>query len=153
VLPKKPPGSFVPATRDLSREEYLALYNPDSPQGSVFYDILASKGLSVARGLSLIIMNYMDAYTMDLERMEECSMFVTMPNGALIPFCSYQLTDCAGRRVYPPWCIEGAEGGVSWDDQHRLVDETPASMKQEPGDQPVVSRFTDDTPANQESDA
>jgi uncharacterized radical SAM superfamily Fe-S cluster-containing enzyme len=104
-------GTFLvdglPITRDLTSEDYHALYNPASPQGSVFGDILARKGLSAAaaRGLSLIIMNYMDAWTCDLERMEECSMFVTMPDGRLIPFCSYQLTNCAGKRLYPPWGV------------------------------------------------
>jgi hypothetical protein len=101
--------AFIPVTRDLSREDYLKLYNPDSPQGSVFLDILESKGISTDRGLSLIIMNYMDAYTTDLERMEECSMFVTMADGRLIPFCSYQLTDCSGERIYPPWGIQPDE--------------------------------------------
>jgi uncharacterized radical SAM superfamily Fe-S cluster-containing enzyme len=115
--PLRPPAAHravVPVTRGLTREDYLGLYNPDSPQGSVFGDILARQGIPTARGLSVIIMNYMDAYTMDLERMEECSMFVTMPSGALIPFCSYQLTTCTGARVFPPWNIPGSEGGVSW---------------------------------------
>ena len=94
---------YQPVTRDLSRQEYLELYDPASPQGSVFIDIVAKRGLSPQRGLSLIIMNYMDALTMDLERLEECSMFVTLPDGRLIPFCSYQLTDCRGRRIYPPF--------------------------------------------------
>lgn len=107
-------STFTPVTRNLTREEYLSLYNPDSPQGSVFLDVAACKGLSLDGGLSVIIMNYMDAYTTDLERMEECSMFVTMPDGALIPFCSYQLTNCAGERVFPPWNIPGAEQGVNW---------------------------------------
>jgi uncharacterized radical SAM superfamily Fe-S cluster-containing enzyme len=98
-------NGYIPVTRDLTREEYLALYSPDSPQGSVFYDIVYKKGLSPECGLSVIIMNYMDALTMDLERMEECSMFVTMPDGRLIPFCSYQLTNCSGQRVFPPWGI------------------------------------------------
>jgi uncharacterized radical SAM superfamily Fe-S cluster-containing enzyme len=108
---------FVPATRDLTREDYLSLYNPDSPQGSVFLDILEKRGTPTARGVSLIIMNYMDAWSVDLERMEECSMFVTMPDGAVIPFCSYQLTDCAGKRVFPPWNIPGGEHGVAWEQQ------------------------------------
>jgi uncharacterized radical SAM superfamily Fe-S cluster-containing enzyme len=114
-------GTFLldglPVTRGLGREEYLALYNPASPQGSVFSDILARKGLApgAQRGLSLIIMNYMDAWTCDLERMEECSMFVTMADGRLIPFCSYQLTNCAGQRVYPPWAMPtDTSGAVSW---------------------------------------
>lgn len=109
--------AFVPITRDLTREEYLELYSPDSPQGSVFLDIVARKGQSYRDGLSIIIMNYMDAFTADLERMEECSMFVTMPNGALIPFCSYQLTNCSGERVFPPWNIPGGEAGVDWSKQ------------------------------------
>jgi uncharacterized radical SAM superfamily Fe-S cluster-containing enzyme len=109
---------YLPVTRGLSRDEYLALYNPDSPQGSVFGDIVARKRLSPERGLSVIIMNYMDAFTMDLERMEECSMLVTMPDGRLIPFCSYQLTDCAGQRVFPPWGMPTDErGAVDWSER------------------------------------
>lgn len=124
---------FIPITRDLDYREYLASYDPDSPQGSVFGDIMAKKyllsphdpldplstsGSSSQRGLSLIIMNYMDAITMDLERMEECSMFVTMPDGRLIPFCSYQLTDCLGKRVYPPWGMQvDKRGAVHWDSE------------------------------------
>lgn len=107
-------STFVPVTRGLSREEYLSLYNPDSPQGSVFLDIMENKGISTARGLSILIMNYMDVYTMDLDRLEECSMLVTMADGRLIPFCSYQLTDCSGERVYPPWGKEPHE--LSWGD-------------------------------------
>jgi uncharacterized radical SAM superfamily Fe-S cluster-containing enzyme len=109
-------AAFVPATRDLTREQYLELYNPASPQGSVFLDILARRGVETKNGVSLIIMNYMDAWTMDLQRMAECSMFVTMPDGSIIPFCSYQLTDCAGKRLFPPWNIAGAEDGVEWQD-------------------------------------
>jgi len=95
----------------LTLEEYQELYDPDSPQGSVFWDIALRKGLSCEGGLSLIIMNYMDAYTADLERLEECSMFVTMPDGALIPFCSYQLTNCSGERVFPPWNLTDGWNG------------------------------------------
>lgn len=96
-------SGFVPATRDLTREMYLEGYNPSSPQGSVFLDILAKQGVKVESGLSLIIMNYMDAVSMDTQRLRECSMMVTVPDGRAIPFCSYHLTDSAGRRVYPPW--------------------------------------------------
>lgn len=97
-------SGYIPATRDLTPEAYHAGYNPDSPQGSVFLDILAAQGKPVSDGLSIIIMNYMDANTMDLERLRECSMLVAVPDGRSIPFCSYHLTDGAGKRVYPPWC-------------------------------------------------
>lgn len=112
-------GRLKPVTRDLTRQEYLQLYNPNSPQGSVFLDVMVRKGLNPAGGISLVIMNYMDAYNADLERLAECSMFVTMPDGALVPFCSYQLTDCRGQRLFSPWCIPGAENGINWDEyQH-----------------------------------
>ena len=84
-------------------EEYHGGYRPDSPQGSVFRDILAARGVEVESGLSIIIMNYMDAVSMDTQRLRECSMMVTVPDGRAIPFCSYHLTDAAGTRVYPPW--------------------------------------------------
>ncbi len=100
------PSGFYPATRRMTMEEYREYYSPDSPQGSVFFDILWSKGIYVRDGLSIIIMNYMDAVSMDTQRLRECSMMVTVPDGRAIPFCSYHLTDTSGRRVYPPWCKE-----------------------------------------------
>lgn len=100
------PSGFYPATRAMTTEEYREGYSPDSPQGSVFLDILSKKGVEVKSGLSVIIMNYMDAVSMDTQRLRECSMMVTVPDGRAIPFCSYHLTDSAGRRVYPPWCKE-----------------------------------------------
>lgn len=100
------PSGFYPASRRMTWEEYAEAYSPDSPQGSVFLDILDKKGVEVSTGLSIIIMNYMDAYSMDVQRLRECSMMVTTPSGLAIPFCSYHLTDESGRRVYPPWCKE-----------------------------------------------
>lgn len=98
------PSGFMPATQIISKEEYAQAYSPDSPQGSVFLDILDGKGIKVSDGLSVIIMNYMDAYSMDVERLRECSMMVCVPDGRAIPFCSYHLTDSSGKRVYAPWC-------------------------------------------------
>lgn len=97
-------SGFYPATRRMTMEEYAQGYSPDSPQGSVFLDILYNKGVEVKTGLSIIIMNYMDAVSMDTQRLRECSMMVTVPDGRAIPFCSYHLTNRAGERIYSPWC-------------------------------------------------
>lgn len=97
-------SGFYPATRRMTMEEYAAGYSPDSPQGSVFLDILDAKGVEVKSGLSVIIMNYMDAVSMDTQRLRECSMMVCVPDGRAIPFCSYHLTNSAGERIYSPWC-------------------------------------------------
>ncbi|MBQ3106566.1 MAG: radical SAM protein [Eggerthellaceae bacterium] len=104
------PSGFYAATRAMTMEEYHAGYSPDSPQGSVFLDILAKRGVYVRDGLSIIIMNYMDAVSMDVQRLRECSMMVTVPDGRAIPFCSYHLTNSCGQRVYPPWGKEELRG-------------------------------------------
>jgi hypothetical protein len=102
-------GSTIrPLTRSITPEDYVACFNPHSPQGSVFADILSkiqplgSQTGRFGRGLSVVIMNYMDAWNIDLQRLKECSMTVAMPDGRLIPFCAYHLTNLAGRRIYPP---------------------------------------------------
>jgi len=97
----------IPFTRLISREECLALYEPNSPQGSIFADIIAKRDGEISRGLSLVVMNYMDAMTVELERLKECSMLETMEDGRLIPFCAYQLTNLSGERIYTPWGRDG----------------------------------------------
>lgn len=98
------PSGFTPATKLITPEEYAAAYSPDSPQGSVFQDILVQKGVPCHDGVSVIVMNYMDAYNMDTERLRDCSMMVCVPDGRAIPFCSYHLTNSKGERIYSPWC-------------------------------------------------
>jgi hypothetical protein len=97
---RKPEG-FVPITREISPEQYRAAFDSNSPQGSVFRDILIQQPGVDVEGLSLVIMNYMDAGTMDLERLRECSMLVAVPDGRMLPFCSYHLTGCNGQRIHP----------------------------------------------------
>jgi hypothetical protein len=96
-------GTDTPFTRLITPQEYVEQFNPESPQGSVFADIAARRFPEAGNGLSVVIMNYMDAVNMDLKRLRECSMTVTMADGRMIPFCSYHLTDANGRRFYPPW--------------------------------------------------
>lgn len=100
-------GILKPITRQITMHEYITRFDPYSPQGSVFADIIArinpvdTPEKHWGRGLSIVIMNYMDSLTMDLNRLAECSMTVCRPDGRLIPFCAYQLTDQDGRRMYP----------------------------------------------------
>ena len=104
------PSGFYPATRRMTSQEYAEGYSPDSPQGSVFLDILHKKGVEVDSGVSILIMNYMDAVSMDTQRLRECSMMVCVPDGRALPFCAYHLTDSCGRRIYAPWCKEDIDG-------------------------------------------
>ncbi|MDR3762815.1 MAG: radical SAM protein [Acidobacteriota bacterium] len=94
------PEGFVPVTREITPAEYRAAFDAESPQGSVLGDILLQRTGEVPSGLSLVIMNYMDAATMDIERLRECSMVVAVPDGRILPFCSYHLTSCSGERIH-----------------------------------------------------
>jgi len=96
-------SGYIPVTREISRDEYLAAYDPRSPQGSIFADLLAKKNRPSRPGLSVLVMNYMDALSMDIDRLKACSMTVATDDDRLIPFCSYQVTNTAGLRLYPAW--------------------------------------------------
>lgn len=50
--------------------------------------------------LCLSGMAFQDAWTLDLERLKGCHLHVLHPDGRLIPFCAYNLTDSKGRPVY-----------------------------------------------------
>ena len=93
-------NGFLPSSRLISREEYVREFNPDSPQGSVFADLLARREGYTGRGLSVVVMNYMDAWTMDLERLQECSMTVKTADLRTVPFCAYHLTNGNGEDMH-----------------------------------------------------
>ncbi len=45
-------------------------------------------------------MAFQDAWNLDLDRIKECPLHVLHPDGRIIPFCAYNLTDSGGRPVY-----------------------------------------------------
>jgi len=91
---------FLPSTRLISREEYVREFNPNSPQGSVFADLFAGREAHTGKGLSVIVMNYMDAWTMDFERLQECSMTVKTADLRTVPFCAHHLTNGKGEDIH-----------------------------------------------------
>jgi hypothetical protein len=78
-------------------------FDATSPQGSVMADIMARMypGRDLPPGLPVLIMSYMDAWTIDLKRVQDCNLGVTTGEGRTIPFCVYHLTDAGGKRLYP----------------------------------------------------
>ena len=91
-------GRFQPLTGMITRNQYVKHFDPGSPQGSVLADIATRMFPELDPGLSIVVMSYMDATDFDLKRLQECSMTVAGPDGALIPFCSYQLTNIHGKK-------------------------------------------------------
>lgn len=92
-------GILQAFTRSLTTQEYFDQFSPDSPQGSALADIVCQRCPSLDRGLSIVIMNYMDAMTIDLRKLRECSMIVCGKENRLIPFCAYQLTNVEGKKL------------------------------------------------------
>jgi len=45
-------------------------------------------------------MAFQDAWTLDLERLKDCCIHVASPDGRLIPFCAYNLTNTHGKSLY-----------------------------------------------------
>jgi uncharacterized radical SAM superfamily Fe-S cluster-containing enzyme len=45
-------------------------------------------------------MAFQDVWTLDLDRLRDCYIHVMSPDGRLIPFCAYNLTDRHGRALY-----------------------------------------------------
>jgi len=47
-------------------------------------------------------MAFQDAWNLDLELLQDCCINIAAPDGNLVPFCAYNLTDTEGRAVYRP---------------------------------------------------
>jgi uncharacterized radical SAM superfamily Fe-S cluster-containing enzyme len=45
-------------------------------------------------------MAFQDAWTLDLERLRDCCIHTIAPDGRIVPFCAYNLTDRSGRPLY-----------------------------------------------------
>lgn len=94
---------YTPLSRGIGEDEYRDFFADGSTQGSTFVDVALKKyhGLGVPRGLPVLIMCFMDAWTFDANRAARCNLGVATPDGRSVPFCSYHLTDSSGRRLYP----------------------------------------------------
>jgi uncharacterized radical SAM superfamily Fe-S cluster-containing enzyme len=45
-------------------------------------------------------MAFQDAWNLDLDRLRECCIHTVSPDGRIIPFCAYNITDRSGRAIY-----------------------------------------------------
>lgn len=49
---------------------------------------------------SITGMAFQDAWNFDVERIKDCCIHVVSPDGRMIPFCAYNVTDCFGKYLY-----------------------------------------------------
>ena len=47
-------------------------------------------------------MAFQDAWNLDLELLQDCCIAIAAPNGDLVPFCAYNLTNTQGQAIYRP---------------------------------------------------
>lgn len=47
-------------------------------------------------------MAFQDAWNLDLELLQDCCIAIAAPNGDLVPFCAYNLTNTQGKALYRP---------------------------------------------------
>jgi uncharacterized radical SAM superfamily Fe-S cluster-containing enzyme len=62
------------------------------------WDLILERARTHTFGISG--MAFQDAWNLDLERLKDCCIHVVHPDGRLIPFCAYNLTDSRGRALY-----------------------------------------------------
>ena len=60
--------------------------------------------LDLARNRTFTVsaMAFQDVWNVDLDRVRDCCIHIVDPEGRLIPFCAYNLTDAQGRGLYRP---------------------------------------------------
>jgi uncharacterized radical SAM superfamily Fe-S cluster-containing enzyme len=51
-------------------------------------------------------MAFQDAWNLDLERLKDCYIHTASPDGRLVPFCAYNLTDQSGHSLYRPLPVQ-----------------------------------------------
>jgi len=55
----------------------------------------------ISYSLTITCMPFQDIWSLDLERLRSCCGHVAVPDGRILPFCAYYLTNAAGKRLYP----------------------------------------------------
>lgn len=53
-----------------------------------------------SHGFTITGMAFQDCWNIDLERLRECSLHVLSPEGKIIPFCVYNISDIEGKTLY-----------------------------------------------------
>jgi uncharacterized radical SAM superfamily Fe-S cluster-containing enzyme len=82
--------------RNWSAPARQAVSDPGPTLGE--WDVLLARAQTHAFCISG--MAFQDAWTLDLERLRECCIHTVSPDGRIVPFCAYNLTDQRGRSLY-----------------------------------------------------
>lgn len=81
----------------MDNQQYKRTFTAAEPH-NVDLDEFLERGKS--HGFMVSAMAFQDAWTLDLERLQGCCVHIMSPQGLLIPFCAYNLTNTAGKALY-----------------------------------------------------
>jgi uncharacterized radical SAM superfamily Fe-S cluster-containing enzyme len=92
-------------TRDFVAKYWSSTANvvsPDAIGASPFgeWDVFLSR--TKTHTFCISGMAFQDAWNLDLDRLRDCCIHTVSPDGRLIPFCAYNLTDPSGHSLYRP---------------------------------------------------
>lgn len=73
-----------------------------SLEGFGEWDIFIER--SKTHSLAISGMAFQDAWSLDLDRLRQCKIFILSPDQRLIPFCAYNLTNQQGESMYRGHC-------------------------------------------------
>jgi uncharacterized radical SAM superfamily Fe-S cluster-containing enzyme len=76
--------------------------SPAACQGIITDSLDAFLDTVEQRSLGISAMAFQDCGNIDLDRLKDCPLHVLHPDGRLIPFCAYNLTDKNGVPLYRP---------------------------------------------------
>jgi uncharacterized radical SAM superfamily Fe-S cluster-containing enzyme len=87
-------------SRAFTARQWAAPEAPPSPGllSDDFDRFIAESGAQ--NRFTISCMAFQDAWTVDLERTRGCCIHVAAPDGALVPFCLYNLTSAQGRPLH-----------------------------------------------------
>lgn len=80
--------------RQWSGAEMLSIQPPSANSWDSLLQQLKTYAFSVSG------MAFQDVWNLDIERLKNCCIHVVSPEGTLIPFCAYNLTDKFGHSIY-----------------------------------------------------
>lgn len=80
--------------RQWSGTEKISIQSPSSDSWDNLLHQLKTYSFSISG------MAFQDVWNIDLERLKNCCIHVVSPEGTLIPFCAYNLTDKFGHSIY-----------------------------------------------------
>ncbi|MFK5954365.1 MAG: hypothetical protein QM498_15035 [Desulfobacterium sp.] len=100
VFSPLPMRSGQPATQPGAFQEPGTSINTFGSSGDQPLDLDMFLSRLKTHMFSISCMAFQDAWNVDLERVRDCCIHVLSPQGKLIPFCMYNLTDVQGRSLY-----------------------------------------------------